>query len=413
MSRQYAFGLAAVTVIFTIVTIVVYVRADKNTTHSQGYRVETVSRGPISSVIAASGSLKAVVTVDVGTEISGTIESLSADFNSKVETGQVIARIDPALHEARLTQAEAELAVAHANLGMQEASLDELNAQLDGHRAALVQAQEELGRTRSLHSTGGTSSSVLDAALLKYQQTNAEVVAALARVARQQAQIDRARAEVRQGKAAVQQRRIDLDHTYIRSPIDGIVISRNVNVGQTVSTSFEAPVLFRIAQDLSVMEVEINVDEADIGMVRTNQIVYFTVDAFPNRRYEGRVRQIRRAGHEISNVVTYTVVATAENPDESLLPKMTANANIVIDARHDVLKIPIEAVYFRLHNQEQSVDKDMETVWVLDDIGSPRSVPVVLGLSDGIDIEIMQGEIEPGQEVIVGLNGPPSSGSNL
>jgi HlyD family secretion protein len=364
------------------------------------FRLEPVTRGSITKSVLASGTLKAVVTVDIGTQVSGMIKSLSADFNSEVKTGQVIARIDSAPFEARLTQAEAELAVARAQVTIQNALLAELEANLVGHRAVLVEAQKELARKRKLHTRGGIPESSVDTAQSTHEQSEATVKAGQAQLARQRAQIELAQAQVMQKTSVLQQRQLDLEYTFIRSSVDGVVISRNVDAGQTVAASLQTPVLFRIAQDLSQMEVYISVDEADIGWVEVGQKALFTVDSFPSRSFQGHVHQIRKVGRELSNVVTYTVVATAENRDQSLLPGMTANVNIIVNEDSDVIKVPNSALYFSPPDSVGAPLLSGSHVWVVGDSGKPRPVPIVLGISDGIDSEIVGGELQEGDKII-------------
>lgn len=373
------------------------------------YRFVSVSRGDIASTVSASGTLQAVVTVDVGTQVSGMIKSLHADFNSEVKAGEVIARIDSAPFEASLSQVEAELAVARASVAMQEASLDELEAELDGLRASQKEAEEDLKRKRSLQSRGAASSSVVDSAGAVFEQAAARVKAGRARLAKQRAQIELARAQAQQKTAVVEQRRLDLQYTYIRSPVDGVVISRNVSEGQTVAASLQTPVLFWIAQDLTDMEVNVSVDEADIGQIRVGQQVEFSVDAHPRRTFSGRVKQIRKAGQEISNVVTYTVVASAANDDQLLLPGMTATVTIVTGQREDVLKIPNAAFFYRPWDPGDERWSSGSRIWVLDDTGRPRPLVVDYGLTDGNASEITKGDLQPGQRVITGEEVRPPS----
>jgi HlyD family secretion protein len=366
------------------------------------YRLAVVTRGPIVSTVSATGTLKAVVTVDVGTQISGLIQSLGADFNSEVTKGDVIARIDPRPFTALLNQAEAELAVATANVAIQEASLDESTAELAGVRAGFTEANDELARKRSLLKSNAIPRSVVDTALAIREQARSRVAAGQARLLKQQAQIDLARAQVLQAMAVVKQRGLDLGYTEILSPIDGVVISRNVDAGQTVAASLQAPVLFRIAGDLNRMEVNISVDEADIGKIRTGQLAYFTVDSYLNRTFEGRVEQIRMDGRQISNVVTYTVVATADNPEGSLLPGMTANVSIVVANKQDVLRVPSAAVRLRMPGSTGG-DRGGDWVWALDSGADPVRRLVSVGATNGFESEILTGELASGDSVITGL----------
>ena len=390
--------------VISIASLILYLVFSDADSDAPRYRLAIVSRGPIAKTVSASGTLKAIVTVDVGTQVSGLIKVLHADFNSEVEAGQVIARIDSASFEVMLSQAQAELAVVRASVAIQEATLDERQAELAGYRAVLSKEKKELARKRSLLSRKLISSSEIDAVQANSEQASAQVRAGLAGVAKQKAQIELAHAQVLQEIAVVQQRKLDLEYTYIRSPVNGVVISRNVDIGQTIAASLKAPVLFQIAQDLTHMEVNINVDEADIGWVQVGQKVTFTVDSFPNRIFKGFVHQVRKAGQVVSNVVSYTVVANVDNADHSLLPGMTANVNIIVSDRNSALKIPNGALRLRL-----SDDKGMSPltgsswVWVMNNSDQPRRIPVVSGVSDGIDSEIVSGELKQGQKVIIGI----------
>ena len=339
------------------------------------YRFGTVERGEIVNAISTSGSLGAVVTVEVGTQVSGQIAELNADYNTAVTAGQLIARIDPQTFEARVRQAEAELAVAVAGVSNQRATLARAEADLPSTRAGLaaaranseryqasvVETARNLERLTELLQRGVSSNRDLDkaraeadsaAAQLRAGQAQENVqIAAIASseaglgVAR--AQLESALAQVQIREAALEQALIDLEYTFIRSPVDGIVIDRAVSTGQTVSASLNAPVLFTIAQDLQTMQVETAVDEADIGRVREGQAVAFTVDAFPDEAFRGRVEQVRRAPKVEQNVVTYTVVVSAANPRSRLLPGMTANVEIVVERRDNALRIPNAALRFR------------------------------------------------------------------
>lgn len=283
------------------------------------YRTVVVERGPIRVSISATGSLRALSTVDIGSQVSGQVLSVHADFNDRVEQGQVIARIDPATFEARLTQVRADLASARASL--QEA------------RANLRNAEADYSRKQELAARQLVSRSDVDLALAARDQARARVGSAEAAVAQRQ--------------AAVANAELDLSHTRIRSPVDGVVLLRAVEPGQTVAASFQTPVLFQIAEDLAKMRIELSVDESDVGQIRAGQAVRFTVDAFPGRDFRGSVQQVRLSASSLQNVVTYPVVVIVDNPDGSLLPGMTANAEIEVDRREDVLRVPNAALRFR------------------------------------------------------------------
>ncbi len=292
-----------------------------------------LSRGDIVQVVSAVGSVRALNTVEVGSQLSGQIAELFADFNTPVEAGDLLARIDPQSFERRVQEAEAGLAVAVASVAIQQASIG---------RAEVLQdnARRELERQRSLIGRGGVSEAALELAEANYRNTGADVDIA-------RAQLRSAEATVLQREAALEAARIDLERTEIRSPINGVVINRAVDLGQTVAASLQAPVLFTIAQDLSEIRIEASVDEADIGNVRDGAEARFTVDAFPDREFNGRVAQVRLAPNEAQNVVTYTVVINAANPGRRLLPGMTANIDLVTGTQQNVLRVDNQAVRFR------------------------------------------------------------------
>ncbi len=344
------------------------------------YRFASIERGPIVSSVATSGTLNAVITVQVGSQVSGQIRELLADFNSEVKAGEVIARIDPEIFQARVRQAEADLAVAKANVEIQRAGLERTRRELDNAAAGLAAAKAQaekarvaaansrrnLERREALFRKGAISEgqtddvkAAADQAEAQLRSAEAEVMAAASQLAAREAAIKTAAAQVThaieqvaQREAALNQNAVDFDHTFIRSPVDGVVIERSVDVGQTVAASLQAPKLFTIAQDLGRMQVESDVDEADIGRVAEGQPAVFTVDSFPGREFKGQVLQIRKAPKVVQNVVTYTVVVSADNPDKRLLPGMTANIQIVVEERQDVLKAPNSALRFRPPGEE-------------------------------------------------------------
>lgn len=299
------------------------------------FTIETVivERGDINRGVATSGSVRALVTVEVGSQLSGQIAELKVDFNSVVSAGQLIARIDPKTFESRVQQSEADLKVAKATIQVKQAGITRTEANL--RRAEL-----DYNRQKTLLQKGTVSETSLDAARAEYESTKAEVEMA-------KAELDNARAAAKQRKAALDSAMIDLERTYIRSPIDGVVIERSVDVGQTVAASLSSPVLFKIAKDLREIQIEANVDEADIGNVKKGNSISFTVDAYPDEEFTGNVGQVRLFPTELQNVVTYTVIITAMNPDMKLLPGMTANVEIVTGIRQNVLRVANQALHFR------------------------------------------------------------------
>ncbi|HEY4133859.1 MAG TPA: efflux RND transporter periplasmic adaptor subunit [Alphaproteobacteria bacterium] len=297
------------------------------------YRTAKIERGAIVSAVSASGTLAAVTTVQVGSQISGQLKEIMVDFNSEVRQGQLIARLDPATYEAKLKQSQAALALANASVKMQQAAVLK-------SRATFVGAEKDLKRQQALSKEGYAAAATLEKSQSTYDNARADL-------AMNEAQVENTQANVLVAEAVVNQSKIDLDRTYIRAPVDGTVISRDVDVGQTVAATMSAPILFQIAQDLRKMQVEVRVDESDVGRMREGQRATFTVDSFPGRNFAGVVSQIRKAATTVSNVVTYSVLVSADNDDLRLLPGLTANVRIIIDERNDVLKIANAALRFR------------------------------------------------------------------
>ncbi|MFH1091619.1 MAG: efflux RND transporter periplasmic adaptor subunit [Pseudomonadota bacterium] len=384
MRKLALFGLMA---LIAAVAVLLYFRWQHDG-HDQTFQLAKVERGPIVSRVSSSGTLNAVITVQVGTQVSGQIKELPADFNSEVKKDQVIARIDPENFLARIRQAEAELAVSQANVLIQRASVEKARAdvanahsaqaaaraQTQKARVAVANAKRDLERKMGLLQTSAISKSQFDEAQSIYDQAVAMLSAAeaderaqgsiiLSREAQlkmAEAQVAHAEAQVKQREAALNQSQVDLEHTIIRSPVEGVVIERSVDIGQTVAASLQAPRLFTIAQDLRKMQVNTNVDEADIGRIYDGQPVAFTVDAFPGQEFSGQVLQIRKAAQTVQNVVTYTVVVSADNPDLKLLPGMTANALIVVAKRDQALKVPNSALRFWPPGEEKKLQTGSE-----------------------------------------------------
>jgi len=298
-----------------------------------GYETKAIDTGQIERVVSASGPVNAVVTVEVGTQVSGQIAVLDADFNSQVKKGQRLALIDPQTFQSRVVQAESDLAAARTQKALQDANVTRANAQL-------VKEQRALDRLVTLGAKGFASPAQLDA-------QKAVIASAQADVSVAKAQVQNAQANIAAKEAALAQAKIDLSRTVIESPIDGIVIERNVDRGQTVAASLSAPVLFKIAQDLSQVQIEAQVDEADIGGVKEGQNVTFTVGAYAQREFRGRVAQVRVGGLNEQSVVTYAVIISAPNRNLDLLPGMTASVKISTGRRDNALRLPNEALRFR------------------------------------------------------------------
>lgn len=336
--------LAAAAVAAAVVGVLEFQDRDRTTSV---YRFATIARGNISSIVTATGTVNPVVNVQVGSQVSGQIKELRADFNTPVKAGQIIARIDPGSFEARVMEARAEVAYAKANVKVQQAIILETEASIRGAEAALAEAERDHRRKQALLARRVASASTVDKALSARDQAKSKLDGARAKLRRQRAQLETAAAQVELKQATLRYRELDLEHTIIRSPIDGVVTNRQVDVGQTVAAALQAPVLFTIAKDLRQMQVEVSVDEADIGRVRVGQKVTFTVDAYPRRTFTGVVGRIRKVPKVVSNVVTYTVVVSAANEDLGLLPGMTANVNFIVGQRRNVLKVANKALRFR------------------------------------------------------------------
>lgn len=353
---------------------------------NSAYRTAKVMRGDIVSSVSATGNLAAVVTVEVGTQVSGTIQRLFVDFNSPVKKGQTIAQIDPALFNAQVEQSRGNYMNAQANLAKA--------------KAGLVDAGRSLERNRQLLKDGIVSQSDFDAAETMFEEATAGVRGAEGSVA--------------QTRGAYNQALTNLRYSTIRSPVDGIVVLRNVDVGQTVAASFQTPTLFTIAQDLTKMEINTSIDEADIGRIREGQTVTFTVDAYPESRFSGRVVQIRNSPVITQNVVTYVVIVSVDNRDLKLKPGMTANVAIETARKNNVLMVPSVALRFRPGDGKEAkkgaekqggargakVEGD-RTVYIPGKDNRPVPVRIKTGLSNDGQVEVAGGELKESDKVIV------------
>ncbi len=345
------------------------------------FRAEMLTRGDIQQVVTATGTVNAVTTVQVGTQVSGTIKKLYVDFNSRVKKGQIIAQIDPDTFEAQVQQAEANLLAAQANL--------------DKANTALIDAKRTYDRNKELLSKNLIAQGDLDTA-----ETN---------FLTDKAQLGAAKAAVEQAKASLDYDKTNLEYTKIVSPVDGVVISRNVDVGQTVAASFQTPTLFTIAEDLTKMQIDTNVAESDIGSVTVGQDVEFTVDAYPDVTFPGKVWQIRQAPISVQNVVTYDVVIQVHNRDLKLMPGMTANTTIIVATRQNALRVTNAALRFRFPERSRSsgesavaAERKGMVVWILEG-GKPKRIPMTPGISDGTYTEVVSGDLKEGQQAIVEL----------
>ena len=372
MFRRYyiAIGLLGLALLLSAAFFVF----DGDGTPAKKFQTAKIERGSITKSVSASGRLNPVVTVEVGSEISGQVSELLVDFNSEVKSGQVIARIDPERFEAEVLKSTAELSVAKAVIATKRAAVDQALANLANAKAVLTALKADVeksgvfrsdlkldyDRKTKLLERGVVAVSQVDkskaawaSSVAQEKASKAQVLAQQSAVAARDAQLSMARAEVKQARASVEQKKatlniskVELKNTYIRSPVDGVVIGKDIDIGQTVAASFQAPTLFTIARDLRKMQVETSIDEADIGQITSGQIASFTVDSFPSRTFIGTVNQVRKKSQEIQNVITYTVVIDTNNNDLRLLPGMTANVEIKVSDRKDILKIPGAALRF-------------------------------------------------------------------
>jgi HlyD family secretion protein len=316
-----------------VVLVIIFAAFALNHKKPAAYFTEKVDRGDIRDVVQATGTINAVTTVQVGSQVSGTISQLFADFNSRVKKGQVIARIDPSLFEGALLQARADFENAKANLAASQANLEKA-------KASALQARQDYDRTRGLTSEGIMSEQQLDLAKATSDSGQAAVSAA-------QAQVDQARAQTQQKSAAVTVAKTNLDYTIITAPVEGIVVARSVDVGQTVAASLQAPTLFTIAQDLTKMQVYAKTDESDVGQIKAGQKATFRVDAFPKQTFTGHVVQVRMNPTTVQNVVTYDTIVEFDNPEMKLFPGMTAYVDIPVAVANNVVKIPNGALRFK------------------------------------------------------------------
>jgi len=313
----------------------------------QALRTVRLERGALQAAVAASGTLNAVTTVQVGSQISGQVKEIYADFNTAVKKDQVIARIDPQTFELRVNQARADLDAAHSAVAVARSGLAAQRAEVGRVKVTLFDAQRDYERKRALVEKNFISGAELDKARTLLDGTREQLKAVEAQIQVNEAQVLSALATVKQRESLLKQAQVDLERTIIRAPVDGTVILRNIDAGQTVAASLQAPVLFTIAQDLRDMQVEAAIDEADVGRLRVGQRATFTVDAFPRRSFNGEIRQIRKSPVNVQNVISYTVVISAANPDLSLLPGMTANVRVVVESRENALKVANAALRFR------------------------------------------------------------------
>ena len=310
-------------------------------------RTGKIERGTLTATVAASGTLAATVQVQVSSQVSGQIREVLADFNSEVKKGQVLARIDPETFEYRVRQAEADVEAARAQVGVQQATVMARKSDLARDIINRDEARRDLGRKTELVERNFISIVERDKAAAVFRALEQDVASSQAQIELAEAQVRNARSTVQQREALLASARVDLSRTIIRAPVDGVVIKRSIEPGQTVAVSLAAPELFLIAQNLRDMQVEVSIDEAEVSRLRVGQKATFTVDAFPGRTFEGAITQVRKASLNVQNVITYTALVSANNENQTLLPGMTANVRVITDVREGVLKVPNASLRFK------------------------------------------------------------------
>ena len=383
-----------ITVIIALVLLAIVWAVFSSGERDYEYVSEEASVGEVARVVSASGTLRALNTINVGAEVSGQITQVYVDFNSPVAAGQLLAEIDATRPRARVTQARAQVDLARASLAQAQASIARSTTDVD------VQTRE-FARRKELAEKGFVSTAGLD------QAENA-LVAAKANLSTAQAQAQSARAQIAQSMAELESARLDLSRTRIVAPTSGVVIDKLVEPGTTVAANFQTPNLFTIAADTSRMQVEASVDEADIGQVRSGQTVRFTVDSYPDADFEASVQQIRQSATQSGNAVSYLVILDVDNSDGRLLTGMTANVEIITGTKPDVLRVPVAATRFlpREDDRGEQLDEEGEDakqayVWVPgEDPYAPSRIAVTIGLEGEDYVEITSG-IEAGQSVLV------------
>ncbi len=435
--KQFLVVFGAVALMVGVATMVFWER------HSSAARftVAKVNKGAIRLVVNATGTLQAVNTVQVGSRISGTVSALQADFNSRVRKGQVIARLDSSVYQAEVSQARARLEEARANFANAQTRVIAAEAELANERAGVFNAdanlaapqaerddaRDYLSREQELAASGVIAARDLEAArndfqsaAARFDQAVAEVDLARAReqssaqsgLAEAQAQVKEAQAQIDQNEASLRSAQVNLDYTIIRSPIDGVVVSRNVDVGQTIVASLQTPVLFTIAGDLARMQALANIDQADIGLITTSSRASFTVDAYPGETFTGAIQQIRLSPQDVDTVVTYNVVIDGANPQAKLKPGMTADIIITVAERDNALRVPNAALSFTpagvTQDQIRALLREAPggtpgIVWTPGPDHKPQAREITIGLTDGVNTEVTSGDLEENESIITGL----------
>ena len=468
MSKLRNRKIVFIGMILAIVVVGLVFSTRKQTAANNQYFMAAVDRGALRNVVNATGVVQTVVTVQVGSQVSGQVEELYADYNSIVKRGQLLARLDSRNFQAQVENARASVAAAQARVRSAEAELKTQAANLQSSKANLEAARVARDNTATLFqraaelSKSGVTSrndydnskANADSAVAKYEQAMAAVAQTEAQSNASLAQLEQMKAQLQQSAADLNRAELNLGYCSIYSPVDGVVISRNVDVGQTIAASLQSPTLFSIANDLSHMQVNANIDEADIGNISDQADVKFTVDAYPNDEFDARIAEIRLNPQTVQNVVTYSVILNIDNPEMKLKPGMTANITITVDEREDVVKVPNAALRyappgrpreeFRSQRPSAGVVADSTTpsapkpaspaastvglapgqkwdpsqkikfippkriaqrpgvIFVLDADHNPQPRQIVIGITDGTASEVISGDVKPGEAVIIG-----------
>jgi len=397
------------------------------------YLVGSVERGDIANHVAAAGTLSALTTVQVGSQVSGNIAELYADYNSEVNRGQLLARLDPELFESQVRQSEANVRASEMTLSSDVAGTANADASLEKARVDVADKQRKFNRQKELFENGLIARD-------DFESAQANLLAAVAAQKAAQSQLQSAQAahkadeaRLAQARASLQTARVNLEHTMIYSPISGTIISRSVDRGQTVAASMSAPTLFTIGEDLTKMQIITNIDEADVGRIKVGMPATFTVDAYPEEAFSGTISQIRLSATTVQNVVTYSAIFSVDNPQQRLKPGMTANVKILVDEVNDVLRIPNSALRFKpavAEKERRDSQAGVKTpsggsgpgssgasglgqggprsgraasVWVLGANQSLRAVAVRTGLSDGLRTQLLSGDLKEGDSVVTGV----------
>ncbi|WFU39705.1 efflux RND transporter periplasmic adaptor subunit [Bradyrhizobium sp. CB82] len=394
------------------------------------FRYASIQRGSIEQTITVTGALQPVKTIEVGSQLSGQISKVHVDFNDNVRKDQPLAQIDSRSFAAKVDEAKAAVEMARANVELEQAKLDRgkidlenakgtravLAAKLDSAQAVKASAQRTLQRKLALQSQNVVATTTVEDAQTDFtarlaQEREAEVLVTLnayavegatADLRRIEAELQQARTAVPEKEAILRAAEADLDRTIIRSPIDGVVVGRFINEGQTLAVGLEARTAFLVAHRLEDMEIHAQVDEADIGRIAAGQRAHFTVDSYPDRRFEAVVRQVRKAPKTQQNVVTYTVVLSTSNLDGALLPGMTALVKIVIDRQDDVLKVPVAALRFQPSGTQPSTTQSRDGVWLRTSTGSLKRIAVTVGTDGAEQVALKSGDLTEGSQVAVG-----------